>query len=210
MNEATGLLTWNSPPELGTFRFVVSATDTKGSVALQAFTVLVIDPATNRPPEITSLAPPNRGRGGLAFLHDVDAIDIDDDWITYSLVSAPPGMTISGTGLIRGPTTEANINDPATPYTVRITDELDAFVERTYSLNVVDRIVNSAPIITSRPVANALADYLYAYDADASDADGDTLSWRLEAGPLGMIITYEALGRLARRAARACIRVFRL
>jgi RHS repeat-associated protein len=48
--------------------------------------------------------------------------------------------------------------------------------------------VNNAPQITTSPLLTATAGASYRYDVDASDADGDTLTYSLTVYPTGMII----------------------
>jgi len=48
--------------------------------------------------------------------------------------------------------------------------------------------VNHAPVITSTPITTATVGVLYTYDVEATDPDGDTLTYSLTTGPKGMII----------------------
>src|SRR5262249_41928377 len=57
----------------------------------------------------------------------------------------------------------------------------------TYDL-VVFGALNRPPAFPTVPVADALTSRSYVYDADASDPDGDALSFALEAGPPGITI----------------------
>ena len=50
------------------------------------------------------------------------------------------------------------------------------------------RFVNTDPIWTTDPIEEALAGYTYTYDAEAIDAEGDTLTYRLLNSPEGMTI----------------------
>ena len=47
---------------------------------------------------------------------------------------------------------------------------------------------NQAPTIDSFPITSTLVDQLYTYDVEATDADGDTLSYSLTSNPAGMTI----------------------
>lgn len=47
---------------------------------------------------------------------------------------------------------------------------------------------NNAPTITSTAITSAIEDELYEYDVDATDADGDTLTFSLTEKPSGMVI----------------------
>jgi len=48
--------------------------------------------------------------------------------------------------------------------------------------------VNHAPVITSTPVTSATKDQAYTYDVNATDSDGDTLTYSLTTTPSGMTI----------------------
>jgi RHS repeat-associated protein len=56
--------------------------------------------------------------------------------------------------------------------------------------------VNHAPQITSSPLLTATAGSVYGYDVDASDADGDTLTFSLTIYPTGMTIDAQS-GRIS-------------
>jgi hypothetical protein len=47
---------------------------------------------------------------------------------------------------------------------------------------------NQAPTITSTPITTATVATAYAYDVNATDPDGDTLTYTLTANPTGMTI----------------------
>ena len=55
---------------------------------------------------------------------------------------------------------------------------------------------NEAPIITSDPITTATVGVLYTYDVEATDPDGDKLTYSLTVMPSGMIIT-SATGLIA-------------
>src|SRR5690606_31889525 len=52
---------------------------------------------------------------------------------------------------------------------------------------------NSAPVFTSNAPTNAVEAVLYNYQASASDADGDLLSWGLITFPAGMSVNGSGL-----------------
>ena len=78
----------------------VRADDDRGGFDEQSF---VVELAENQPPEIVS-DPVITASRGKEYSYDVDAIDPDDDPLTYSLVEAPEGMTVDATsGIITWP-----------------------------------------------------------------------------------------------------------
>ncbi|MCB9936419.1 MAG: hypothetical protein H6840_12090, partial [Planctomycetes bacterium] len=52
---------------------------------------------------------------------------------------------------------------------------------------------NNAPVITSTAPTSATVGQLYSYQAAATDADGDTLSWTLTVKPTGMTVSASGL-----------------
>lgn len=75
---------------------VVMPLDNDGPGEGKASAVLVLG---NRPPRITSTPPANLN--SESYSYQVTAADPDQDTISLNLEKAPPGMTISPTGLIR-------------------------------------------------------------------------------------------------------------
>jgi len=49
---------------------------------------------------------------------------------------------------------------------------------------------NQLPIITSTPITTATVGFVYSYDVQATDPDGDTLTYTLSVAPSGMYIDY--------------------
>ena len=49
---------------------------------------------------------------------------------------------------------------------------------------------NELPIITSTPITTATVGFVYSYDVNATDPDGDTLTYTLSVAPSGMNIDY--------------------
>jgi hypothetical protein len=147
-------------------------------------TVTVAD--ANEPPSITS-SPVTAATQDQPYAYDVEALDSDPgDALSYSLFTAPAGMSIDGTtGLVAWTPLNADVGDH--PVTVRVTDTGGLFNEQSFTITVAN--VNEAPSITSSPVTAATQDQPYAYDVEALDPDpGDALSYSLTNGPAGMSI----------------------
>jgi len=49
---------------------------------------------------------------------------------------------------------------------------------------------NELPIITSTPITTAIVGFVYVYDVNATDPDGDALTYTLSVAPIGMNIDY--------------------
>ena len=139
----------------------------------------------NGQPEIIS-EPSYSAPIGELYSYAVEAIDPNNDTLTYSLESRPDGMTIdSATGLIRWTPTEAQVGQQQ--YRVIVEDGRGAGAGQTVDCYVPD-VGNTPPQIVSDPVFTARVGEEYVYDVDATDADGDTLSFRFMKAPDGMSI----------------------
>ncbi len=145
---------------------------------------------TNRPPVITS-APVTTATVGIAYSYQVLATDPNaGDVLTYSLTTAPTGMTISVTGLIGWTPTAAQVGPQA--MTVRVQDQGGLFVTQSFTVTVA--AANIAPAITSTPILTAAAGTAYSYQVVATDPNvGDVLTYSLTTAPTGMTISATGL-----------------
>ena len=111
----SGLVSWTPTyQQLGPQNVSLTVADGQGGTATQSYTILVQQQPGNHPPVIIS-PPVTTAVAGQAYTYPVKAVDPDDDPLTYSLTTAPQGMSIdSNTGLI-------NWNVPLTWYTRQIT-----------------------------------------------------------------------------------------
>ena len=108
----TGLIRWApSAEQAGSHDVTVAVSDGRGGTATQSFVIQVGLVLGNHAPVIVS-DPITSATIGDTYTYDVDALDPDDDLLTYSLVSGPQEMTIDpATGLITWTTPSV---DPAT------------------------------------------------------------------------------------------------
>jgi len=152
----------------------------------QSFTIYVEEaPSVNQPPIITS-TPITTATINQTYAYNVNATDPDGDTLTYSLTTTPPGMTInSTTGLINWtPTSAGDYN-----VTVRVSDG-SLFDTQSFTIHVSEESepTNQAPNITSTPIATATVGAAYSYNVNATDPNGDTLTYSLHTKPAGMTI----------------------
>lgn len=118
------------------------------------------------------------------YEYDVEAVDPDDDPITYSLLASPEGMSIDSlTGLITWNPGRDQIGTHSV--TVRVEDGHGGYDEQSFTLRVVE---NTSPEITSEAVVYATKGAPYTYDVEATDADGDVLTYSLVTFPENMTI----------------------
>ena len=176
-------------PRLGTFTTTNLPTLPSGlawDVVYASDSVMLNVVSTNSPPTITS-TPTITATEGLHYTYDVDATDPDlGDVLTYSLDTAPAGMTIdASSGLIQWTPTAAQVG--GNPVAVRVTDSIGQSTAQSFNVSV--GVANAPPIITSTPTITATEGLLYAYDVDATDPNvGDVLSYSLDTAPAGMTI----------------------
>jgi RHS repeat-associated protein len=188
INGTTGLLTWTAAAnQVGDHPVDVVVSDGRGGSVVHSFTLPAVAAPTNRGPTITSLP---RGSVGLGerYLYQVVASDPDGDPLGYLLTTAPAGMTIdASTGLV---TWEPAANQlGAHTVVIRVEDGRGGFATQTYTLQVLSQpAANQPPTITSTPSQSATLGIAYRYDAQATDPDGDTLVWSLDAAPAGASI----------------------
>ncbi len=175
--------------DLGTHRVELMVFDSDGASAPQAFDLTVVAAAPDSPPSFVSRARTS-ARVGLLYACQIEATDPDPDALTFELVQAPPGMTLSDApaGTLRSALLQWT--PPALgayPVAVTVSDgRPGGVVTQQFVLNVVSSLQNEAPQIVSSPPGHAAVHELYAYDLQANDPEGDAVTWRLVSGPAGL------------------------
>lgn len=117
------------------------------------------------------------------YIYPVQAKDADDDPLTYSLTTAPDGMSINAsTGEIFWAPSPDQVGVSAVE--VQVSDGRGGSALQQFNVGVVAPATNHPPIIVSSPIALplSLVPLNYAYDVDAVDADADVLVYSLEEG----------------------------
>ena len=143
IHPTTGVVTWTPVAEdIGTVPIVLTATDPQGGVAVQSIQIDVR--AANRLPTIHS-NPNLKVSQGALYRYDVLATDPDREPLFYSLVTAPPGMTIDAFGRIRWQT---QLDTPlgGREVVVRVVDGLGGVATQSFTFGVVPDTL--APRIT--------------------------------------------------------------
>jgi RHS repeat-associated protein len=185
---ATGLITWTAPTTPGSFPVEVDVSDGFVTVA-QSWTLTVSAPV-DLPPAITS-RPPTVAMTGVPYSYQVTAVDPDGDTsFTYSLLTAPPNMNISSTGLITWTPGQFMMF----PFVqVQVKDSANNIAQQFYQIHLV---VNQLPQIYTQPVTSAVALTPYQYDVGAIDPDGDGLTYAVSGTPTSRGMSIDAFGRL--------------
>jgi hypothetical protein len=144
----------------------------------------------NNPPTIDS-DPVTSVTVGEAYSYDVEASDVDGDTLTFDLLTYPEDMTIDPTsGLISWTPSVVGTENVV----VAVTDGEEE-VTQEFDITVSEVPANNPPEITSTAVTEVILGDDYAYDVEATDADGDTLTYSLTTQPEGMVIN-EATGAI--------------
>lgn len=184
----TGLIAW-TPGVAVPEDVTVQVDDGHGGTATQQFTILVAASAPNLPPVITS-APPLSGAASTPYTYTIQSIDPDNgpSPLNFALLDGPAGITVNAnSGLVQWTPTAAQVGTHT--ITVAAFDGPNATggaALQTFNVRVL--AFNHAPTINSPAPIRVTAGTLYRYDVNASDIDGDSLSYTLTSAPAGMTI----------------------
>ncbi len=120
------------------------------------------------------------------YLYLAQAVDPDEDSLTYSLINAPNGATInSETGAIDWKPEQGGDYQ----FTIQADDGRGGIATQDYLVTVTVGEPNQDPTITSiAPSTNAAILREYNYQVEGTDPDGDILSYYLNQAPEGMEI----------------------
>lgn len=172
--------------------FTYTVSDGHGGTATG--TVNIAIDYVNTPPTLGAIGDEIINEDALLTIAGTGA-DVDvGDILTYSLVTAPAGMTIHATtGVISWTPTNAQVR--ALPYavTVHVQDGFNTSpADRSFAVTVLN--VNDAPVLAAIPNQTTDEDVAYSYQVVASDIDQDvdaaeTLDFFLDAAPAGMQIS---------------------
>ena len=152
IDSLTGIISWATTLiDLGTQSIKIEASDGKGGVATQTYSLQINDnsnPVPNNLPVITSQ--PSQAYAESEYLYQVIATDSDGDVLSYALIQGPVDMTLDAvTGLLRW-TPDSSITD--NPVIIRVTDTSGGYSEQSFIITISTTTVNNnAPTITSTP-----------------------------------------------------------
>ena len=173
------------------WQILVKASDGKGGEGFQKLNLIVepIPPVAqdNLAPEITS-TPRTNIRLGNTYLYQIEANDVNGDRLSYSLDSAPAGMSLEDNNVI---VWTPGANQFGEQEVVLSVSDGEATVTQSFNVNVTNQSINNAPTITSVPELITNIEKEYQYNVTRSDADGDYVVWSLDNAPNGMVINPE-------------------
>jgi len=178
IDENSGVISW-TPTAIGSYYVTVEVSD--GDMSnIQSFTITVSPVPVG--PTVVSLLP-LEATVGESYTGQVTATPGSNATLAYSLVGAPSGMIIvAATGAISWTPTAAG--DQAV--TIVVTD--GAGLSDSKDFTIIVSPANHPPVITSTAVTSAIVGGTYTYAVEATDPDGDTLTYSLTACPAGMNI----------------------
>jgi uncharacterized protein YjdB len=143
----------------------------------------------NHAPIITS-TPITSATVNQVYTYNVTAIDPNGDTLIYSLTVSHTGMTInSWTGAINWIPSNTGHYD----VTIEVFDNGSPVKSTTQNFTIYVEAalpINQPPTITSTPITTATVNQAYSYNVNATDPDGDTLTYFLTTSPTGMTINY--------------------
>lgn len=132
IDPASGLIQWTpDPTQLETNPVLLAVTNTDGEIATQNFAITVQPP--NQPPVIMS-SPVTTVTAGAPYEYDVMSVDPDGDSLTYTLTTAPTGMTIDSLGRITWSPQIADIGNPSVH--VSVSDGRGSTVSQSFTIAV--------------------------------------------------------------------------
>jgi len=167
ISSSNGMISW-TPTVIGDFNVTVKISDGELSDT-QSYTIRVVD--DNHAPVISNINAPSSVETDQTTTITCIASDPDGDPLTYYWTKT--GGIIIGSGSTitwRAPSTAGN-------YTVSCTVSDGKGEEDSESVNISVGDVNHSPVITSTPVTSATKDQLYSYNVNATDSDGDILTY---------------------------------
>lgn len=149
INSDTGLIQW-LPDTTSDFSVSIEVSDSEGGSVSQNYTLTVSD--ANRAPVITSI-PIFVADEGVAYRYDVNANDLDNDFLVYSLTVFPLSMTIdSQSGLITWiPATSNNGN-----VSIQVDDGQGGIDTQSYTIAVTAADITPPVITVTAPANNSV------------------------------------------------------
>lgn len=187
---STGVISWTAPANVtsASVEAMVADGGENGAAAASLSWTISVD-AVNDAPIIISVAP-TMATEDSPYTYQIAVTDPDDanngTDLTFTLVTAPEGMTVSATGAIEW----TPVGDEGTvDVTIEVADGGENGVQpASQNFTIAVTAVNDAPVIISAAVVTATEDETYSYEVSATDEENDVLQWSLTTAPEGMII----------------------
>jgi len=189
---STGRLS-GTPTTAGTHSGItISVSDGAVSTSLPAFSITVQQP--NRAPTISG-SPATSATVGTAYAFQPTATDPDGNTLTYAVANPPAWATFSpSTGRLSGTPTSSAAGLTFSGITISVSDGTVSTSLPAFSISVQQP--NRAPTISGTPATSATVGAAYAFQPNASDPDGNTLTYAV-ANPPAWATFSTSTGRLS-------------
>jgi large repetitive protein len=129
----------------------------------------------------------NRFDPNEVYRYDSDAIDADNDTLTYAIVDGPGGLIInSQTGALLWAASPDQVGEHRV--TISANDGRGGVATQSFKIDVQPARDNALPIIATEPNTKIGAGETFTYSATALDNDRDTLRYSLIDAPAGATI----------------------
>ncbi|MEL7263262.1 MAG: putative Ig domain-containing protein [Planctomycetota bacterium] len=185
LHSRRGTLRWTpAEDQLGRHEITVEVVDPNGAIVRQKFTLDVS--RFGGPPRIVSV-PPTAASVGTAYRYTVEAIDREGDPLTYTLLSAPNGMSITETTgeIVWTPVADQTGTQEIV---IQVSDGIGGATTQAYVIDVTDGAANLAPTILSTSPRFAAVDTPFNYTLIADDPENTTITYSVPRGPAGLSI----------------------
>lgn len=177
-----GRLTGTPPSgSVGAFiQIVISVSDGQSMASLAPFSIQVMPPPEHAP--TIGGVPPTSVVAGQSYSFTPTAADPDGDPITFTIANKPSWASFNGgTGQLSGQPAAANVGTFA-GIVISVSDGNQTTALPAFSI-VVAAAPNHPPTISGTPATSVVAGNSYAFQPQASDADGDTLTFSVQNRP---------------------------
>jgi hypothetical protein len=176
---ANGVVSFNAESVVGTYAFTITAT-AGGKSITQDITVTVTVPVNHEP--VISTPSTSSVNENQSSAIDVDATDVDGDAITFSLNGGADVGAVSinsNSGVVSFNTVPDFESKNSYSFTVGASDGV-VTVTQDVTITILDVDEGSAPVITTPNNVSVDENQKSAVDVDATDIDGDTITYSLE------------------------------
>lgn len=173
---------------------VISVSDGTASTALNAFSVQVV--AGNAAPSISG-QPQTAVVATNAYSFTPSASDANGDSLAFSILNRPSWATFSATtGRLYGTPTNSDVGNYGN-IVITVTDGTASASLPAFGITVSEYVVpNRSPVIGGTPATTVAQGSAYSFQPTASDADGNSLTFRISNKPTWMTFS-SSTGRLS-------------
>ncbi len=163
---------------------MISVRDGTDTVSLPGFSVRVdAAPVVNTPPVISG-SPATSVTAGSAYSFQPNASDADGNNLTFSISGRPSWASFNtATGRLSGTPSDAQTGNYSN-IVISVRDGTDTVSLPGFSVRVdAAPVVNTPPVISGSPATSVTAGSAYSFQPNASDADGNNLTFSISGRP---------------------------